>query len=69
MEADMETRLNDAEMRFPVGRAVRFYPVAGEAHSETTKIRSKPWALGHGTIVVAVDGRRGGVLVSHLEVI
>lgn len=65
----LEQALTEAERRFPIGRRVRFYPVAGEKHAEESTIRSKPWALGHGAIVIAIEGRRGGVLIGHLEVI
>lgn len=67
--SDADQRLCEAEVRFPMGRRVRFYPVAGKAGHEETKVRSKPWMLGHGVIVVAVEGRVGGVLIDHLEVI
>lgn len=64
-----EQALKDAAIKFPVGRAVRFFPIANVAEFETSKIRSAPWALGHGAMVIAIDGRAGGVLIDHLEVI
>jgi hypothetical protein len=33
-----------------------------------TKTRSEAWALGHGAVVVKVEGRAGGVDITHLEV-
>jgi hypothetical protein len=66
---DADTRLREAEARFPVGRRVRFYPLAGQKGFDVATIRSKPWALGHGVIVIAIEGRTGGVLIDHLEVI
>lgn len=53
----------------PVGTPVRYYPVDGEPDYVVTRIRSTPWALGHGEIVILVDERAGGVAVNHLEVI
>jgi hypothetical protein len=67
MSDDIPLRL--AEGRFPLGRRVRFYPVAGRPEREETRIRSVPWRLGHGEIVVKVDGRAGGVSIGHLELI
>jgi hypothetical protein len=54
----------------PVGTAVRYYPVVpcGEDDFEDSVIRSAPWGL-CGRPVVMIDGRRGGVDVSHLALI
>ena len=51
---------------FPIGTSVLYYPVAGRSDNEETKIRSEPWALGHGDIVVMVEGRTGGVSIDHI---
>lgn len=64
-----EQQLKVAEARFPMGRTVKFYPVAGRPAFQQTSIRSKPWALGSGAIVISVTGRAGGVSVDHLEVV
>jgi hypothetical protein len=66
---DADTRLREAEARFPVGRRVRFYPLAGLSRHELTRVSSKPWAVGFGVIMIAVECRKGGVLIDHLEVI
>lgn len=65
----IDAELQEVACRFPVGRPVRFYPVAGHPDAEETKVRSEPWRLGHGEIVVKIDGRTGGVLVDHLELL
>lgn len=52
--------------RYPVGAAVRFWPIAGQSTVEVSRVRSEPWRLGHGTIVLMIEGRTGGVAVSHL---
>lgn len=62
----LEARLADARARFPVGARVLYRPVMGWPGQEETVVRSSPWALGHGAIVVKIAGRTGGVLVSHL---
>lgn len=67
MTPDLE--LEAVAGRFPIGQRVRFYPIAGDLNSITTAIRSAPWRLGHGEIVLKVAGRTGGVLISHLELI
>lgn len=62
-----DVELQAVAQRFHLGQAVRFYPVAGERDAEVTKIRSEPWRLGDGQIVIKVEGRAGGVHVGHLE--
>lgn len=67
--SDLERALQAAERDFPIGRRVRYFPISGEPDFIETAVRSKPWALGHGEIVVALEGRRGGHSILHLEVI
>ncbi len=67
MSAD--TEVEAAARRLPIDQRVRYYPVAGEIDSVTTAIRSEPWRLGHGAIVVKIVGRAGGVHIDHLELI
>lgn len=64
-----DNHLKAVEARFPMGRAVKFYPVMGRAAFHQGSIRSKPWALASGAIVIAITGRAGGVSVDHLEVV
>lgn len=64
-----DNHLKAVEARFPMGRAVKFYPVMGRGAFQQSSIRSKPWALGSGAIVIAITGRPGGVSVDHLEVV
>jgi hypothetical protein len=61
--------LDDADKRFPIGRRVRYYPVSGLPEFVESKIRSQTWAVGSGDIVVAIEGRAGGVSIEHLEVV
>ncbi len=49
-----------------VGTACRYYPIAGDPQHVKTKTRSEAWALGHGAVVVNVEGRTGGVDINHL---
>lgn len=65
----IDPELAACAQRFPIGERVRFFPIAGEVDSVTGAIRSEPWRLGHGTIVIKITGRAGGVHVGHLEVI
>ena len=62
----LQNQLKRYAEHFPIGIKVRFWPVAGEQTYEDCEIRSEPWALGHGAIVIKVTGRAGGVLVDHL---
>lgn len=62
---------------FPIGTPVRFYPVIGGPKFIETKTRMAAWSLnhgspeniGHGTPVVAVEGRAGGMLLDAIETI
>lgn len=59
----------DASKMFPVGQEVKYYPTLGEDNHVSTKIRSEAWALGHGGLVIKIEGMTGGVCVSHLELV
>lgn len=53
----------------PIGTPCLYFPVlpcnrAGEF--KRTKIRSAPWVLGHGDVVVALDGMSGGQSIRHI---
>ena len=64
------TRQEAAELftqHHPVGTAVRYWPIRGAPEFEDSKIRSEAWVLGHGAIVVKIEGRTGGVSVGHLQ--
>lgn len=55
----------------PIGTAVRYWPVYPPVDGippVDTKTRSEAWALGDGSAVVMIDGRTGGVALSHIEV-
>lgn len=47
---------------------MRYYPVQGERDFIESKTRSVAWTLGHGALVVAIEGRTGGVLVQALRI-
>lgn len=56
----------------PVGTPVRYFPVLPQRpgiEPLDTKTRSEAWTLCSGHVVVAVEGRSGGVAVDHLEVL
>lgn len=56
----------------PVGTAVRYYPIYPPIEGVPpveTRTRSEAWVLGDGTVVVLVEGKSGGVHLSHIEVI
>lgn len=55
--------------RVPIGTAVRYFPVRGLFEHIETRTRSVAWELGHGDVVVSVDGKAGGVLLDHLVLI
>lgn len=59
--------LEQAAERFPIGTKVRYFPIMGEAAFYEAEIRSAPWAIGHGQVVVKITGCAGGVCVEHLQ--
>lgn len=63
----MDMTVDEFNARYPVGSAMRYYPIRGEAGNIETKTRSEAWALGHGEVVVKIEGRTGGCCISHME--
>lgn len=63
----LDDDIDAARAKFPVGSDVVYTPVKGWPEREHTKVRSLPWALGHGAIVVKIESRAGGVSIDHLE--
>lgn len=55
--------------RIKSGMRVRYWPIAGKPEYVDTVTRSDPWQLGHGEWVVLVEGRAGGVALSHLMIL
>jgi hypothetical protein len=53
----------------PIGTPCLYYPTQPFRRVDAieTRIRSAPWVLGHGAVVVAVEGRAGGVLIEHIR--
>lgn len=64
IEPDMTAEAFNA--KHPVGTACRYYPVAGDRTHDKTKTRSEAWPLGHGAVVVKIEGHAGGVDINHL---
>jgi hypothetical protein len=55
----------------PIGTAVRYWPIyppIASAPPIDTRTRSEAWALGDGTAVVLIEGKSGGMCLSHIEV-
>lgn len=50
----------------PIGTEVYYQPVLGWEGHELTRTRSKAWTMGHGAVVVMVDGHAGGVSIGHV---
>ena len=51
---------------YPIGSKFEFQPTKCIDEKETVTTRSHAWQLGHGEVVVMVEGRSGGVSVEHL---
>jgi hypothetical protein len=52
----------------PIGTECVYYPIKPFCKDEAfpTRIRSEPWVLGHGAVVVAIEGKAGGVSIEHI---
>ena len=68
-----KTVFDTKESQIPVGTSVNYYSIIGENGPKCepfpTTIRSEPWKLGDGSVVVKVEGKSGGVAIEHLELI
>lgn len=66
-------RAADAAAEFnklhPAGTPVHFWPGVRMAEPLTSRTRGEAWALPSGQAVVRVEGRAGGIALSHIEVI
>jgi hypothetical protein len=53
----------------PIGTPCLYYPTKPFRRGEAieTHIRSAPWVLGHGAVVVMIEGRTGGVSIEHIR--
>ena len=65
----MKISANEFNALYKEGTPVKYYPLSDEDNFEETKTRSIAWELGHGEPVVLVEGRTGGVALSHIEII
>jgi hypothetical protein len=65
----MKISANEFNVLYEEGTLVKYYPISGEDNFEETKTRSIAWELGHGEVVVMVEGRTGGVAVSNIEIV
>jgi hypothetical protein len=60
---------NEFNRRFPVGTPVDYTPIIGGQERHPTRTRSAAWTLGHGGVVVMVEGFIGGVAIEALHVV
>lgn len=51
----------------PIGTLVLAWPGTRDAEPLVTMTRSAAWPLGHGEPVVAVEGKAGGIALTHVE--
>lgn len=60
---------NEFNRRFPIGTVVDYTPIIGGRERRRTRTRSTAWALGHGAVVVMVEGFIGGVAIEALHIV
>ncbi|CNL28744.1 Uncharacterised protein [Yersinia frederiksenii] len=52
--------------KYPVGSSFKYFPIMGIPNSVDVVTRSKAWALGHGAVVVRVNGCDGDLSVEQM---
>ena len=52
--------------KYKIGESFIYMSVSGTRGGVITKTRSEAWTLGHGEVVVKVEGVTGGVSINHL---
>lgn len=62
----MDATLQGYADLFPIGTPVKYFPIMGEDEYVECEIRSEPWRLGHGAIIIKVTGKAGGVSVDQI---
>ena len=60
--------IEQVQSKFPMGTKLKYYPIKGIDKFKETFVKSEPWDL-CGSIVLKVDGVRGGVDIDHLELV
>ncbi|WP_432321813.1 hypothetical protein [Yersinia enterocolitica] len=53
--------------KYPVGSRFNYFSVKGIPDSVEVVTRTEAWALGHGDVVVSVNGRAGGLHIEHMK--
>ncbi|CNI33934.1 Uncharacterised protein [Yersinia frederiksenii] len=53
--------------KYPVGSSFKYFPIMGVPDSVEVVTRTEAWALGHGAVVVSVNGRAGGLHIEHMK--
>jgi hypothetical protein len=51
----------------PVGTPVLAWPATRDDPPMATRTRTPAWTLGHGDVVVSVEGYTGGIRLAHIE--
>lgn len=55
------------ERHIKLGMAVNYHRIVGRDECVPMYIASEPWKLGHGEVVVKLDGKAGGVSLMALS--
>lgn len=59
---------DDWNATYPIGTPVLAWPWTRDDEPLKTHTRTPAWTLGHGAAVVSVEGRTGGIALTHIEV-
>lgn len=54
--------------KYPIGTKVLYWPFTRDEEGIQSETRTPAWNLGDGSPVVSVNGKAGGIHLSHVEV-
>lgn len=57
------------DKKYPIGSTFKYFPSINNPEFREVESRSPAWALGHGAVVVSVEGCAGCLAVEHMEAI
>ena len=61
--------LEQAKKQFKLGTKVKYFPFATNSFFAEEVIASEPWELGHGEIVVKLQGKSGCYGIGHIQLL
>jgi hypothetical protein len=64
--AQLAIELEEARRRYPTGTKVTYWPGYNQHVGQKSVTRSEVWRMPAGQLVVKIDGRAGGIALTHI---